>query len=68
MEYLPGVTLEPLVEKLAALRGDSGRSPFREELTVEDRRFLRSPPRFSVRAKALQHLVAPETPELLVSY
>jgi hypothetical protein len=56
MEYLPGVTLEPLVEKLAALRGNSGRreySPFREELTVEDRRFLRSPPQFSVRAKAL---------------
>ena len=43
MEYLPGVTLEPLVEKLAALRGNSGRreySPFREELTVEDRRFF----------------------------
>jgi len=28
VESLPGVTLEPLVEKLAALRGDSGRSPF----------------------------------------
>jgi hypothetical protein len=67
---IPEVTLEPLAETLAGLRGDSGRrewSPFREELTGEDQASQRSPPRFSVREKKLPHCVAPGTPESLVS-